>query len=130
MLLHWLSSGDNMATMMNKDPGLENLLLLNGEIFPMENGHWTKFEAYRVEPSKEIPHGIKCSLTLHDSHNRRILGFDIAHGIKLKKHRYAAKKTTWDHKHLENKIHDYEFESAGQLLEDFWKEVNRILGDS
>ena len=28
--------------------GLENLLNLDGEIFPMETGYWTKFEARRV----------------------------------------------------------------------------------
>jgi hypothetical protein len=37
---------------------IETLLNLNGEVFPMENGYWTKFEAYRVEPTEQIPHGI------------------------------------------------------------------------
>ncbi len=115
--------------MIDTDAGLESLLELNGEVFPMENGYWTKLEARRVNVSQEIPHGIKYSLTLHNRQNKRILGFDNAHGVKLKKHRYAAKKTTWDHKHLENKTQDYEFESAGQLLEDFWEDVNKILGE-
>ncbi|WP_319557749.1 toxin-antitoxin system TumE family protein [Thiomicrorhabdus sp.] len=110
------------------DTGLETLLELDGEIFPMENGYWTKFEVHRVEPSKEIPHGIKYSLTLHNRQNQRIVGFDNAHGVKLKKHRYAAKKITWDHKHLEKIVMDYEFESAGQLMEDFWHEVDKVLG--
>ena len=63
---------------------LENLLNLNGEIYPLENGHWIKFEAYRVEPSPQIPHGISYSLTFHNKHNRRVIGFDNAHGIKPK----------------------------------------------
>jgi uncharacterized GH25 family protein len=113
----------------NNNQGLETLLDLNGEIFPLENGYWTKFEAYRVPTSKEIPHGIKYSLTLHNHLNQRVLGFDNAHGVKLNRKKFVAKKITWDHKHLANQICDYEFQSAGELLEDFWHEVNRILGE-
>jgi len=116
--------------MKDKDIGLESLLELNGEIFPMECGYWTKFDVHRVDVSIVIPHGVKYSLTLHNKHNQRVLGFDNAHGVKLKKTRYAAKKTTWDHKHLESNIYDYEFESAGQLLEDFWLEVNKIMEEN
>jgi hypothetical protein len=57
----------------DEDETLETLLDLDGEIFPMENGYWTKFEVKRVEPTKRIPHGIKYSLTLHDRNNTRIL---------------------------------------------------------
>jgi len=49
-----------------KDLSLETLLDLNGEIFLLENGYWTKFEAFRVTPTPQISHGIKYSLTLHD----------------------------------------------------------------
>lgn len=59
---------------------LENLLNLDGEIFPMENGYWTKFETYRVEPNENIPHGICYSLSLHDRNKARVIGFDNAHG--------------------------------------------------
>ena len=74
------------------DEVLETLLLLDGEIFPMDNGFWTKFEVYRVEPNKHIPQGIKYSLTLHDKSNTRILGFDNAHAHKPKKKDTALKK--------------------------------------
>lgn len=109
------------------DLSLETLLNLDGEIFPMENGFWTKFEAKRIEPNTFIPHGIKYSLTLHDRYNRRIVGFDNAHAFKPKKKKYGARKITWDHKHQQEKVLPYEFESAGQLLEDFWREVEKIL---
>jgi len=108
---------------------IETLLNLNGEIFPMENGYWTKFEAYKVEPSKQIPHGIKYSLSLHDRNNERIIGFDNAHAIKPKRKKYGARKTTWDHKHQREEITPYEFETAGQLLEDFWAAVETFLGE-
>ena len=108
---------------------IETLLNLNGEIFPMENGYWTKFEAYQVEPSKQIPHGIKYSLSLHDRNNTRIIGFDNAHAIKRKRKKYGARKITWDHKHQKEQITPYEFETAGQLLVDFWAAVETFLGE-
>jgi hypothetical protein len=83
---------------------IEYLLNLNGEIFPMENGCWSKFEAYQAEPNKHIPHGIRYSLSLHDKHNTRVLGFDNAHAIKPKKKKYGARKVTWDHEHQEERF--------------------------
>lgn len=111
-----------------KGPGLETLLELNGEIFHLDRGYWTKIEVKMVEPNEKIPHGIRYSLTLHDRNNTRILGYDNAHGIKPDRKRFAAKRTEWDHKHDRDKVKTYEFESAGQLLEDFWKDVNKIVG--
>jgi hypothetical protein len=58
----------------DKNSSLDALLDLNGEILPMDNGYWTKFEVFRVKESKHIPHGIKYSLTLHDKYNKRIFG--------------------------------------------------------
>ena len=116
-----------MANKSGKDPGLETLLDLNGEVFPMESGYWTKFEARRVNPSDQIPHGIRYSLTLHDRNGHRVLGFDNAHPVKPKRLRFGARKLTWDHKHAQGKSEPYEFESADQLMEDFWASVDQIL---
>ena len=116
-----------MINKRNIDPGLETLLEMNEEMFPMENGYWTKIEAHRVEPSDQIPHGIKYSLTLHDRNNQRILGYDNAHGVTPKRKRFGAKKVTWDHKHTREKIEYFEFESAGQLMEEFWVAVDQLV---
>lgn len=116
-----------MKEYFKRDGSLDTLLDLNGEVFPMDNGYWTKFEANRVEPTIQIPHGIRYSLTLHDRNNTRILGFDNAHAHKTKKKKYEARKVTWDHKHKTEKVYNYEFESASQLLEDFWDAVEQIL---
>ena len=110
--------------------GLDYLLELDGEIFPMDNGYWTKIEAKEVESSDKIPHGIKYSLTLHDKNNTRIIGYDNAHGVNPNKKKFGSKKTEWDHKHEKSRVKSYEFESAGQLLEDFWKSVNKIVGNT
>jgi len=105
---------------------LENLLNLHGEIFPMDNGYWVKFEAYRVEISEAVPHGIKYSLTLHDKYNRRVIGYDNAHSFKSTK-KYRAKKLSYDHIHKQMDIVAYEFISPSQLLEDFWESVETYM---
>lgn len=104
---------------------LETLLDLNGEMFMMDDGYWVKFEAKRVGSSSAIPHGVRYSLTLHDRNNVRVVGFDNAHAIKSKgRKRFSGRKVTWDHKHHMDKVESYEFESAGQLLDDFWQAVD------
>lgn len=95
----------------------------------MDNGYWVKFEASRVEPSERVPHGIRYSVTLHDRYNRRVIGFDNAHGYTPKRKRFGARKTTWDHRHSRDEVVSYEFESPGQLLEDFWREAERIMAE-
>lgn len=102
-----------MTVFKGIDASLESLLELNGERFLLDNGYWTKIEARIVDPSDEVPHGIKYSLTLHDKNNTRILGYDNAHGIKPKKKKYKVNIVEWDHKHEKNKIKPYEFENVG-----------------
>lgn len=106
---------------------LDNLLMLDGEIFPMDSGFWVKFEAKRVEQSEAIPHGIKYSLTLHDKHNIRVIGYDNAHSFKPRKGKFGAKKQTWDHRHKKLDVFAYEFETAGQLIVDFWKSAEQYM---
>lgn len=113
------------------DTGLETLLLLDGEVFPMDNGFWVKFKVHPTPKNKHIPHGIKYSLTLHDKYNRRIVGYDNAHGIKPpKKKKFSENRQVWYHKHHKSTMHPYEFENAYQLLEDFWNDVNNIITNS
>jgi hypothetical protein len=119
--------------MDNDIPGeygsLETLLDLNGEIFVMDAGYWVKVEAKMVTPSPAIPHGVWYSLTLHDRNNVRVVGFDNAHAVKTKgRKRFSGRKVTWDHKHNMDKVEPYEFESAGQLLDDFWQAVDKQTG--
>ena len=109
-----------------KDYGLPNLLDLNGETFQLDRGYWTKFEVRRVEPTAEIPHGIRYSLTLHDQHGKRLLGFDNAHPIPRARG-YGVRKVEWDHRHEQERVTTYLFTDSGKLLEDFWDAVSRLL---
>jgi len=111
------------------ETGLETLLDLNGITYRLDKGYWVKFEAHLIMASGQIPHGVSYSLTLHDRNNTRVIGFDNAHGCPPpRRKKYGGRKITWDHQHnLEEKIIPYEYESAAQLIEDFWIEVERIL---
>ena len=55
-----------------EDVSLDTLLDLDGEVFPMDNGYWTKYEVSRVIPTQHIPHGVRYSLTLHDRNRYHI----------------------------------------------------------
>lgn len=79
--------------------------------------------------TEEIPHGIRYSLTLHDRHGERIMGFDNAHAVKAKKKDQYQGRKTYDHRHRHSKDEGvpYEFVDAHQLLKDFWSEVDKTL---
>lgn len=63
------------------DSGLDYLLSLNGEVQGQnEEGYYIQFDVIAVKASRERPHGIKYSLTLHDPWGKRLMGFDNAHG--------------------------------------------------
>ena len=115
---------------MRKDTGIETLLDLHDQIIDQGDGYWIKIEAWQVEPTPEIPHGIRYSLTLHESYGQRILGYDNAHAIKPpKKFKYAGRILTYDHqhRHTSDKGVPYEFKDAHQLLVDFFTAVDRVL---
>lgn len=111
-------------------PGLEVLLELHGSIIDQGSGYWIKIEAWRVAASEEVPHGIRYTLTLHEPHGKRILGYDNAHAVKPPKgFKHAGRRLPFDHmhRHIADKGVQYGFQSAYQLLEDFFRDVDRVL---
>lgn len=109
---------------------MESLLDLNGIEFKRDKEYWIKIKAAKVKPTPNRPHGIKYSLTLHDRNNTRVLGFDNAHKFSPpKKNKYSGRIVAFDHKHRYTKVFPYEFESPGQLLEDFFREADKIMSD-
>jgi len=117
---------------MSKDKGLDYLLDLDGEVLAQEGGCWVKIEARRLDRvTEEYPQRIKYCLTLHDRYGKRLIGFDNAHPIKTRKRgRFTGRSIAYDHKHMGigDKGTPYVFESAEQLLADFFIEVDRVLG--
>ena len=115
---------------MGRDAGLDVLLDLHGTEYTEENGYWYRIAAWRVQPRPEIPHGIRYNLTLHNSYNLRIMGFDNAHAIKPRKRgKFKGRIISYDHQHKSttDRGTPYAFSSAQQLLEDFFNEVTRIV---
>ena len=100
---------------------IRTLLDLHDQIIDQEDGYWLKIEAWEVTPSKDIPHGIRYTLTLHVPNGKRILGFDNAHAVKIKGKKYSGQRFPFDHKyrHVSDKGVPYEFKDAFQLLSDF-----------
>ena len=107
-----------------RDHSLDTLLDLDGQVLFVDQRarFWVKFEARRVEPDAERPHGIRYSLTLHDAKGARLVGFDNAHPGGGEKRGSAA-----DHRHRGAAIRAYRYVDAATLLTDFWREVERVL---
>lgn len=115
---------------MHEDRGIVTLIDLHEQIIDQGGGYWIKIEAWKVGVTKEIPHGIRYSLTLHEPSGKRILGYDNAHAVKPpRKFKFAGRRLAYDHKHrhVSDKGVPYEFQHAHQLLVDFFEEVDRVL---
>jgi len=116
---------------MGRDTGLDTLLDMDGSILDQGDGYWIKIKARMQDvPTEERPHGISYSLTLHDPKGERLVGFDNAHAMKPpKRKRYAGRRVVYDHRHRSpgDRGAPYEFVGPFQLLEDFFKAVDKAL---
>ena len=108
---------------------LENLLDLDGDIYVIDEaaGYWVKFAVRRATPSPERPHGIEYSLTMHDSSNRRLVGFDNAHPVRGTKRSEQGVGRAYDHRHRLGRVKSYPYENAAKLVADFWEAVDEVL---
>lgn len=115
-----------------KDPGIRTLLDLHDQVIDQEDGYWIKIEAWEVTISKDIPHGIRYALTLHAPSGRRLLGYDNAHGVRVKGGRFSGRRLPFDHRHrhVADRGVPYAFKNAHQLLSDFFAEVDSVLKEA
>jgi hypothetical protein len=111
--------------------GLEFLLAFDGRVHHLEEGYWLKFEVRRVEATKERPHGLSYSFTLHAPDGSRLVGFDNAHGVPARGSRFKAVPEASDHWHRTGNDpgRPYAFKDAETLINDFFDEVERVLGE-
>ena len=121
-----------MGSQSSTTTGLDYLLGLDGNIEVQNDaGYWVKMEVASVPLTPERPHGIRYSLTLHAPDNTRLIGFDNAHAVKPvgSRFKHAGKRFPYDHRHRhafdEGVL--YEFDTAYQLVSDFYAEVDRVL---
>lgn len=108
---------------------LEFLLAFNGRVHRYAGGYWLKFEITKGVKSEERPHGLSYSFTLHGPDNRRLIGFDNAHGVPAKGSRFKKRPKAVDHWHRTetDEGRPYEFKDAETLIDDFFDEVERML---
>jgi len=112
------------------DANLDTLLDLDGVVFALSDDlapYWVKFVVKRVPLSPERPYGLSYSLTLHDPHGDRVLGFDNAHPVSEGSGPGIRTRIEHDHQHYRQSVRFYEFQDAGTLIVDFWTEVESII---
>ena len=105
-----------------EDYELSVLLSLDGFEFQFAAGYRVRIAARQVQPGASRPHGVRYSLTLHAPGGRRIYGLDNAHRIR-------RVQVEFDHRHTYRgrRLVAYEYRGPVALLEDFYREVERIL---
>lgn len=112
-----------------RDSGLDDLLALDGVSFFVDAGgeYIVRFVVKKVEASKERPHGVSYSLTLHDASGDRLVGFDNAHQVAKRSGPSGRQRSAYDHRHRFRTIRTYDYRDAASLLADFWDQVDRVL---
>jgi hypothetical protein len=112
------------------NPLLQYLIDLHEETMEVGGGYWATFRVWRVEPTVNVPHGLRYSLTLHSPGGSRLVGYDNAHlpdEIAARKRDDRARQPH-DHIHYEGRlIRMYTFRGPGELMEDFWASVELKL---
>jgi hypothetical protein len=113
------------------DHTLEFLLAVDARVHHLEDGYWIKFEIRRVDATKSRPHGLSYSFTLHGPDGTRLVGFDNAHRAPAAGSRFKVRSPASDHWHrTENdRGKPYGFRDAETLLQDFFREVRRVLSE-
>ena len=100
----------------------------DGYEFVFENGYCARFEFKRDE-TRDAAHPYKYSLTLHSPSGKRLMGFDNAHPVRRASGGFKRRSAGSDHWHRDaaDKGRPYDFKSPEILLEDFFREVERVL---
>lgn len=113
------------------DHTLEFLLAFHGRVHYLEHGYWIKFEIERVKATKRRPYGLSYSFTLHAPDGERLVGFDNAHGAPAGGSRFKRRPGASDHWHRTETDpgRPYAFTDADTLLQDFFREVRRVLAE-
>lgn len=113
------------------DHGLEFLLAFDGRIHHLDKGYWIKFEITRSQATTKRPHGLSYSFTLHAPDGTRLVGFDNAHDVPARGSQFKRRDEANDHWHRTEKDpgRPYMFKDAETLIDNFFDEVERVLGE-
>ena len=111
--------------------GLEFLLAFDGRVHHLDKGYWIKFDIRRRKATLERPHGLSYSFTLHAPDGTRLVGFDNAHDVPARGSQFRRRNNANDHWHRTERDpgRPYVFKDAETLIDDFFDEVERVLGE-
>ncbi len=93
------------------------------------DGCVVEFMARRTDKTPERPHGISYALVFRPKDGAPYVRFDNAHAVARRGGRFVKISKSHDHWHRTEKDpgRPYTFMSAAQLLDDFWREVKRVM---
>jgi hypothetical protein len=116
---------------MNADAELELLLSLDGASWEASDGYIVEFNIHRTRKKPETPHGITYALVFRPINGEPFVRFDNAHASVRPGGRFVKTTKAYDHWHRSENDpgRPYVFTTATQLLEDFWREVKRVMNE-
>jgi Family of unknown function (DUF6516) len=116
---------------MDEEAELEVLLSLDGQSFEAAGGYVVEFSVKRTRRTSQRPHGIRYALVFRPASGEPFVRFDNAHGIERPGGRFVKTSQTFDHWHRGQGYpgRPNSFTTAAQLLEDFWREVKRVMDE-
>ena len=106
------------------------ILDLDGETIEVGNGYWVTMRFREVKADDGRPHGFGYALSFHAPSGKRLIGYDNAHAPKVIASgpaRPSKQVIEFDHVHRGEIVRPYEFKSPGELMEDFWQDVEFVL---
>jgi hypothetical protein len=114
---------------MGADTELEVLLSLDGASYEAGEGHVVEFTVQRTEKTPARPHGISYTLVFRPHNGEPYVRFDNAHAAERPGGKFVKTAEAYDHWHrtADDPGRPYVFTSATQLLDDFWREVKRVM---
>jgi hypothetical protein len=117
--------------MPEEDTELELLLSLDGRSYEAAAGYMVEFLVRRTAKTAARPHGISYSLVFRPKGGKPHVRFDNAHRPGRTGGRFAKRPAAHDHWHRTETDpgRPYAFSTAMQLLDDFWREVKRVMSE-
>lgn len=112
------------------DYELQNLLALDGATFDWREAYELSFRVWRVQPTKQRPHGIRYALVLRrKSDGLSLVRYDNAHAARGAGRGYRMSSEAHDHRHKgpRSPAQVYQYASPSRLLQDFFTDVERII---
>lgn len=116
---------------MDEYAEFELLLSLDGASFEAAEGYVVEFMARRADPTPARPHGLSYALVFRPKNGEPFVRFDNAHAVAHPGGKFVKASEARDHWHktANDPGRPYAFTTATQLLDDFWREVKRVMNE-